>query len=119
MSCHQAFRGDGSVHPDAARMLATLEPALEARGVKYALFIGDQIYADAPRASSLLRADRERPLLDTSAGEIPARYQARYRQFWAFPEVRRLPSRRASPPSASGTTTRSSMTGAPGAARVA
>jgi hypothetical protein len=62
-------------------MLAALEPALEARGVKYALFIGDQIYADAPRASSLLRANRERPLRDTSVDEIRARYQARYRQF--------------------------------------
>jgi phosphodiesterase/alkaline phosphatase D-like protein len=81
MSCHQPFCRDGSVHPDAARMLAALEPALEARGVKYALFIGDQIYADAPRASSLLRANRERPLRDTSVDEIRARYQARYRHF--------------------------------------
>jgi alkaline phosphatase D len=93
MSCHQPFRPDGSVQPEAARMLAALEPALEARGVKYALFIGDQIYADAPRGSSLLRDDLERPLLAASAAEIRARYQARYRQFWAFPEIRRLQAR--------------------------
>jgi alkaline phosphatase D len=93
MSCHQPFRRDGSVHPDAARMLAILEPALEARGVKYVLCIGDQIYADAPYASSLLRADLERPLADASVDEIRARYQARYRRFWAFPEMRRLQAR--------------------------
>jgi alkaline phosphatase D len=93
MSCHQPFRPDGSVHPAAARMLAALEPALEARGVKYVLCIGDQIYADAPRASSLLRADREPPLLAASVDDIRARYQARYRQFWAFPELRRLQAR--------------------------
>ena len=45
------------------------------------LGIGDQIYADAPRASSLLRADLERPLREAPVDEIRARYQARYRQF--------------------------------------
>jgi phosphodiesterase/alkaline phosphatase D-like protein len=93
MSCHQPFCRDGSMHLEAARMLATLEPALEGRGVKYVLCIGDQIYADGPRASSLLRTDRERPLLEASVNTICARYQARYRQFWAFPEVRRLQAR--------------------------
>jgi alkaline phosphatase D len=93
MSCHQPFTPDGSVHPEASRMLAALEPALEARGVKYVLFIGDQIYADAPRSSSLLRADRGRPLLEASTAEVRARYQARYRQFWAFAEMRRLQAR--------------------------
>jgi alkaline phosphatase D len=93
MSCHQPFHRDGSVHPDAARMLAVLEPALEARGVKYVLCIGDQIYADAPRASSLLRADLERSLADASVDEIRACYQAHYRRFWAFPEVRHLQAR--------------------------
>ncbi|HEX2276791.1 MAG TPA: alkaline phosphatase D family protein [Candidatus Tectomicrobia bacterium] len=93
MSCHQPFRPDGAVHPDAARMLAALEPALASRGVKYALLIGDQIYADAPGPGSLLRADRAGALLRASAAEIRARYQARYRQFWAFPELRRLQAR--------------------------
>jgi alkaline phosphatase D len=93
MSCHQPFRPDGTVHPEAARMLAALEPALKARGVKYVLCIGDQIYADAPRGSSLLHDDQERPLLAASAADIRARYQARYRRFWAFPEIRRLQAR--------------------------
>jgi alkaline phosphatase D len=93
MSCHQPFRPDGTVHPDAARMLTALEPALEARGVKYVLCIGDQIYADAPRGSSLLRDDQERPLLAAPAAAVRARYQARYRWFWAFPEIRRLQAR--------------------------
>jgi alkaline phosphatase D len=93
MSCHQPFRPDGTVHPEAARMLAALEPALEARGVKYVLYIGDQMYADAPRGSSLLRDDREGPLLAASAADLRARYQARYRRFWAFPEIRRLQAR--------------------------
>jgi phosphodiesterase/alkaline phosphatase D-like protein len=93
MSCHQPFRPDGTVHPEAARMLAALEPALEARGVQYVLCIGDQIYADAPRGTSLLRDDQEPPLLAASAADIRARYQARYRRFWAFPEIRRLQAR--------------------------
>jgi alkaline phosphatase D len=93
MSCHQPFRPDGSVHPDAARMLAALEPALASRGVKYILLIGDQIYADAPGPSSLLRADRRRALFRARVAEIRARYQAHYRQFWAFPELRRLQAR--------------------------
>jgi alkaline phosphatase D len=93
MSCHQPFRHDGSVHPDSARMLAALEPALEARGVKYVLMIGDQIYADAPQGRRLLRADSERPLLGMSVEAIRTRYQARYRLFWAFPEIRRLQAR--------------------------
>jgi phosphodiesterase/alkaline phosphatase D-like protein len=73
------------VHPDAARRQATLEPALETRGVKYALFIGDQIIADAPRASSRYATRR-------STRSAPAT-RPRYRQFWAFPEVRRLQAR--------------------------
>ncbi|HEV3469114.1 MAG TPA: alkaline phosphatase D family protein [Pyrinomonadaceae bacterium] len=93
MSCHQPFRPDGSVHPDSARMLAALEPALEARGVKYLLLIGDQIYADAPRRRRLLRADAERPLTGRPPEEIRALYHARYRLFWSPPEVRRLQSR--------------------------
>ncbi|MDQ3806158.1 MAG: alkaline phosphatase family protein, partial [Acidobacteriota bacterium] len=88
MSCHQPFRPDGSLHPDSARMLSALEPALEARGVKYVLLIGDQIYAEAPARHGLPRAGVEQPV-----GEIHARYQARYRQFWALPEVRRLQAR--------------------------
>ena len=92
MSCHQPFLPDGSVHPSSARMLAALEPALGARGVKYVLLIGDQIYADAPGPTSLLRADLEQSLLKAPETEIRARYQARYRQSWAFRETRRLQS---------------------------
>jgi alkaline phosphatase D len=93
MSCHQPFRRDGAVHPESARMLAALEPALEARGVKYVLCIGDQIYADAPRGRRLLRADGAPLLRGASAADIRARYQARYRQFWTFPALRRLQAR--------------------------
>ncbi len=93
MSCHQPFLPDGSVHPDSARMLAALGPALEARGVKYLLLIGDQIYADGPDRRRLLSADAEAPLLALSVEEIRARYQARYRRFWAFPQLRRLLAR--------------------------
>ena len=95
LSCHQPFRPDGSVHPDSARMLAALEPALEARSVKYALMIGDQIYADAPARRRLLRTDSERPLLGLSVEAIRSRYQARYRRFWDFPEMQQLQARRA------------------------
>lgn len=94
MSCHQPFRRDGSVHPDSARMMASLEGALDARGVKYALLIGDQIYADAPARGRLLGAGDERPLDGLSPEEIRARYHSRYRRFWAPPEMRLLQSRR-------------------------
>jgi alkaline phosphatase D len=93
MSCHQPFRPDGSIHPESARMMAALEPALEARGVKYLLLVGDQIYADAPQSRRLLRADSVRPLVKMSLEEIRARYQSRYRLFWAPPEMRRLQAR--------------------------
>lgn len=95
MSCHQPFRRDGSVREESARMLAALEPALEARGVKYALLIGDQIYADAPEGRRLLSPNAERPLVRLSLEEIRARYQGRYRRFWALPEMRRLQASRA------------------------
>jgi len=94
MSCHQPFGPDGSVRAESASMLAALEPALEARGVKYALLVGDQMYADAPAGRGLLRPARERPLVTLSPEEIRARYQSRYRRFWAPPEMRRLQSRR-------------------------
>ncbi len=94
MSCHQPFTPQGAVHPESARMLAALCPALESRGVKYALLIGDQMYADAPARRRLLRPDHERPLVKLPLEEIRARYQRRYRQFWAPPEMRELQARR-------------------------
>jgi alkaline phosphatase D len=94
MSCHQPFGPDGSVRDESARMLAALEPALEERGVRYALLIGDQIYADVPEGRRLLSPEQERPLVRLSLEEIRARYQGRYRRFWAFPEMRRLQARR-------------------------
>jgi alkaline phosphatase D len=90
VSCHQPFRPNGTVHPATARMLATLEPALVARAVKYVLFLGDQIYADAPGSGSLFHPTRRRALWQASVAEIRTRYHARYRQFWTFPEWRRL-----------------------------
>lgn len=90
LGCHQPFRPDGTVHPAAARMLATLEPALMARAVQYVLCIGDQIYADAPGPRSMFHPTRRQALWQASVAEIRVRYQARYRQFWAFPEWRRL-----------------------------
>lgn len=95
LSCHQPFLPDGSLHPDAARMLACLEPALEERKVRYALLLGDQIYADLPRDRRLVKPDSERPLPGLTVEEVRARYQRRYRQFWSLAETRALQSRRA------------------------
>lgn len=94
MSCHQPFRADGSVRPESARMLAALDDALEARGVKYALLVGDQIYADEPAYGRLLSEEDRRPLVGMSLEDVRARFQGRYRRFWALPEVRRLQARR-------------------------
>lgn len=93
MSCHQPFRRDGSVRAESTRMLAALGPALEARGVKYVLLVGDQIYTDAPAYGRLLSEDDRRPLVGITVEEIRARVQGRYRRFWAPPEVRRLQAR--------------------------
>jgi len=93
MSCHQPFTSDGTLHAESTRMMAALCPALESRGVKYALLIGDQIYADEPARRRLLRPDHERPLVKLPLEEIRARYQSRYRQFWALPEMRELQAR--------------------------
>jgi alkaline phosphatase D len=93
MSCHQPFKSDGSIHPDSARMLASFYSALERRGVKYVLLIGDQIYADAPAAGRALCAGHGRSLFEMSTDEIRRCYQAHYRRFWVLPEMRRLLAR--------------------------
>ena len=94
MSCHQPFGPDGAVREESALMLSALGDALEARGVKYALLIGDQMYSDAPAPGGLLSEDDRRPLVELSLAEIRARFQGRYRRFWSLPEIQRLQAHR-------------------------
>lgn len=85
MSCHQPFGAAGAITPRAGAMLERLEPALDARGAKYSVLLGDQMYADSPAAFSLfspggpLARHARRPL---PAAALRAAYQRRYRQFW-------------------------------------
>lgn len=93
VSCHQPFRSDGSLHARSVQMLSALGSALECRGVKYILFIGDQIYADAAGMNRLLRAGDRAPLAGRSVEDIRALYQDCYRRFWSVPEMSRLCAR--------------------------
>ncbi|MDQ4122361.1 MAG: alkaline phosphatase D family protein [Acidobacteriota bacterium] len=92
MSCHQPFNGDGSVNQDSKLMMSALEPALTARGVKYLLLIGDQIYADSPNPKSIFQQGNHSSSPKESLNDFRARYQNQYRLFWSFPEMQRLQS---------------------------
>lgn len=101
LSCHQPFADSGEVSPGAARMMHVLNATAARPGVKRALLLGDQIYADAPPALSLFAPDhfaRVAPsgrddLLDCSRQEIRRLYHQRYRRFWAVPGFASFQSR--------------------------
>lgn len=86
LSCHQPFEPDGAVADEARDMLEVARRTLVERDVAFVLATGDQIYADAPGEMSMLTADA----LEWSRDDARARYQQRYRQFWAMPELHAL-----------------------------
>lgn len=91
MSCHQPFGSDGAVTEDARRMLKAAEDLLAARDVELVLFLGDQVYADAPEALSLFASGAEaHPLIERTAAEVRAAYHHRYLHAWHIPSWQRL-----------------------------
>ncbi len=98
MSCNQPFDDTGAIRADATQMLRALRKRMSADDVKLALFVGDQMYSDAPEALSLFDsahfekvapAGRKR-LLDCTTAQVRTLYQERYRHFWNIPEFRQL-----------------------------
>ncbi len=78
-SCYQPFNDAGEVDAKSARMLECAHELMHEKQCRIALMVGDQMYADAPRSSSLF-ADEKLFGLDTQA--VREAYQARYRRFW-------------------------------------
>lgn len=92
-SCHQPFSSKGKPLPEAESMLAAARQAFVEQDVRFALMMGDQIYADYPDAQSLFN-DRyfrdiappgRETLLACTRAEVRALYQQRHRQFWGLP----------------------------------
>jgi alkaline phosphatase D len=98
MSCHQPFDDAGNLVPFSLRMLRAARKALREHDVKFALHMGDQIYADAPQCCSLFDSDffarvapaGRKALLECTRRELRAVYHTRYRAFWSMPEYQQL-----------------------------
>lgn len=91
LSCHQPFDDDGQVSQSALDMLAAAEKTLRAKDVDLVLFLGDQVYADAPKCLSLFcKAEGEEPILHLSPTQIKARYHELYRRSWSLGAWQRL-----------------------------
>ncbi|MBF5045207.1 alkaline phosphatase family protein [Aggregicoccus sp. 17bor-14] len=98
VSCHQPFDPHGRVREDARAVLRAAQEAYARAGVRFVLWTGDQLYADQPERLSLYapayfapRAPAGRARLQAcTAAEVRRLYQARYREFWALPELQAL-----------------------------
>lgn len=101
MSCHLPFDHYGALSARACRLLELLPDALEQRGVKRVLMLGDQMYGDYPPRCSLFNAEyfaRVAPpgrssLLECSREEVRRLYQQRHRIFWKHPAFTELMAR--------------------------
>ncbi len=91
MSCNQPFSEDGSLYPGGAAMFRAALASLHEHDARFALLMGDQMYADAPQPSSLFDKDyfaRIAPaglssILECSRERVRMIYQERYRQAWS------------------------------------
>jgi alkaline phosphatase D len=98
MSCHQPFDEEGNLVPLSLRMLRAAQKALRQHDVKFALHMGDQIYADAPGCCSLFDPDffasiapaGRKALLECTRHELRAVYHRRYHAFWGIREYQLL-----------------------------
>jgi len=96
LSCHQPFSDDGAASRRALNMLAAADEVLVARNVELVLFLGDQVYADAPECLSLFsKTEAEPDILSLTPAQIRSRYHERYRRAWSFPAWQRLHNRAA------------------------
>ncbi len=100
MSCNQPFKHDGRVNPTTGQMLGAALTCIENHHVKYALLMGDQMYADMPAPLSLfnpdyfatIAPDGKKAIQECTAQEVRQLYHRRYRQFWNLPGFKRLRS---------------------------
>lgn len=99
-SCHQPFASKGEPLEEVESMLDATRQLFEAEDVRFALMMGDQIYADYPPAFSLFNQKyfaqiappgRDR-ILDCARAEVRMLYQQRHRQFWGLAGFPRLQS---------------------------
>jgi alkaline phosphatase D len=98
MSCHQPFTDQGTITPEATRMLRLLPRILKENDVRFVLPCGDQIYADEPGAFSLFTnpylirqtVPGKTSIFDCSAEEVRRLYDMRYRTFWHMSPIREM-----------------------------
>lgn len=101
MSCNQPFADDGTMQAGGREMFRAAVTSLDENDARFALLMGDQMYADKPTHLSMF--DREyfarigppgkSSLLDCSREQVRALYQERHRQYWSPPGFRELQAR--------------------------
>ncbi|MEQ8764382.1 MAG: alkaline phosphatase D family protein [Planctomycetota bacterium] len=90
-SCHLPFATDGHFSKHSREMLEATRRCFEEHDIRFAIFNGDQLYADQPAGWSLYDETYLRDVLkagssdlrDLSSDEIRKIFQERYRTFWA------------------------------------
>ncbi|MDL5051994.1 alkaline phosphatase D family protein [Oscillatoria laete-virens NRMC-F 0139] len=86
VSCNQPFGDDAKVTIEAQNMLTAVRKAVGICEPEVILFLGDQIYSDAPKSMSLFAKRDDQPsVLDQTADEVHRRYNQRYRHSWQAP----------------------------------
>ena len=98
LSCNQPISSDGTIHPEAQSMMRAAVACLDKHKVSMVFMMGDQVYVDAPGSLSLFNdayfasvaPEGKRTILECTAQEIRALYQARYRATWNTPEWKRI-----------------------------
>lgn len=96
MSCHQPFDERGNVRNQARCMLRATMKCLEQNNAKLVFTVGDQMYSDYPRTTSLFVEEGTSgvgSLRDRSPGEILDLYHARYRAYFGLAEWQAIHSR--------------------------
>lgn len=94
-SCHQPFDEEGRVDPERLRLLSGLPELFRRHRVERVLLLGDQMYADQPRFTSLFSSEGFREvapagrasILECSRAEVRRIYQDRYRAFFGVREL--------------------------------
>lgn len=93
VSCHQPFGDDGKLTQQANNMLNAVRKAVATFEPDVILFLGDQIYSDAPKSMSLfVPHDDESSVIEQPADDVRRRYDQRYRQAWHTPAWQALHS---------------------------
>lgn len=101
LSCNQPYDKHGAIHSGGLAMFRAALQAVEQSDARFALMMGDQVYADRPSSLSLFDSDyfsRVAPdgqssILECSRDQVRALYQQRHRQFWSPVGFRELQAR--------------------------